>query len=371
MTTPVSSNQSRSNRTWLLIIPVVGLICMMVTIGCCGFGYAAFDLARYRAESMSIDTAEPYRPVKSTPLAESEATTQPPSEPTRDEVTYEIYEEWEIPNGGYGRVILVNPKFRNETDLRILGDKLIQLSKPDRNAFMWVYDDVRAAQLRKNIDFTEDEEAIYDPHFLLVYMRNINTGYHQLDIMVDGLDGDRITIDLSTEPPQETIVSAESPQATQVQADEPTEMPQATQAQAAATTEIPQLTQAPDPTSPSVLPTIASEPQPIGEPITFKDHTLTVNTLNYEGELLIINLTIINTGAEEMTISPLDFEARQADGTSLTSAELDCTPFVFGTVLPGDQIRGNTCWKGPFSDLVKIYYDPSYDENSVYWEIRR
>jgi hypothetical protein len=145
---------------------------------------------------------------KATQISPATATTLPPtplpqlqntealSQPVSEAVDYQLVRQWEIPNGGYGRVLFIDPKFRNETDLRKLGDQLRDLTQDDRNAFVWVYDDIKAAQMYENaMELNEADGAFYDEHFILTYTRNINTGFHQLVIMVDGLNGEAITID--------------------------------------------------------------------------------------------------------------------------------------------------------------------------------
>jgi len=122
--------------------------------------------------------------------------TETPVQPLSEKVTYQIIREWDMPNGGYGRVLFVDPKYRHENDLKKLGDELKELTKDDRNAFVWVYDDLKAAQMQENaMELNEADGAFYDKHFILTYKRNINTGFHQLVIMVDGLGGNAITID--------------------------------------------------------------------------------------------------------------------------------------------------------------------------------
>ena len=112
------------------------------------------------------------------------------------EIEYQIIHEWVINNGGYGRVLLIDPKFRNENDLKKLGEEIKDTTLNDRNAFVFVYDDIKAAQMQENVmNLNEDDGAFYDEHFVLTYSKNINTGLNQLVIMVDGLNGDSIIID--------------------------------------------------------------------------------------------------------------------------------------------------------------------------------
>src|SRR4051812_36112004 len=70
-----------------------------------------------------------------------------PSSPS-DQITYQIAQEWSIPNGGFGRVIVVDPKYRNEKDMRTLANRLKLDTARDRNAFVFIYDDAVAASRR-------------------------------------------------------------------------------------------------------------------------------------------------------------------------------------------------------------------------------
>ena len=64
--------------------------------------------------------------------------------------SYKIVEQWSIPNGGFGRAIVVkaNP---TESELRALGERLRQDTRDERNAFVFVYDDERAARNRRAV----------------------------------------------------------------------------------------------------------------------------------------------------------------------------------------------------------------------------
>lgn len=113
-------------------------------------------------------------------------------------IPYEIIREWTVPNGGYGKVVVVSPKYRNEQDLRALGLNLFYDTRNDRNSFIDVFDDKKAADLsRKVANLSEKEGAFFDNHKIGQYTRNINTGYHRFQIWVNGLTSDVITIDYS------------------------------------------------------------------------------------------------------------------------------------------------------------------------------
>ena len=105
--------------------------------------------------------------------------------------SYKVLEQWSIPNGGFGRAIVVkaNP---TEEELRALGEKLRQDTRNERNAFVFVYDDERAARNRRaafSEKLPKTDLRHHDRHQVAKYFRNANTGFHELDITAKGLDG--------------------------------------------------------------------------------------------------------------------------------------------------------------------------------------
>lgn len=107
-------------------------------------------------------------------------------------VNYRVAQQWQIPNGGFGRVIVIGPAHRNEADMLSLGYQLKQDTRHDRNAFVFIYDDARAASLRTaalDESLNEDSSAHHDSHMIGTYFRNANTGYHALTITLQGLLG--------------------------------------------------------------------------------------------------------------------------------------------------------------------------------------
>lgn len=133
----------------------------------------------------SVVTLTP-SPAPSTP-ASIEETVAP-----RKEISYEIVKQWEIPNEGYGKVIVIPPDYLNEEDMATLGNKLKDDTKNDRNAFIFVYTDKKAANLRDRIfdeNLPESEREFYDTHFVANYKKNANSGFHEFTIYFDGVMG--------------------------------------------------------------------------------------------------------------------------------------------------------------------------------------
>lgn len=105
---------------------------------------------------------------------------------------YEIVNRWSIPNGGEGKVIVIPVSYLNQSDMAALGEQLKADTKNDRNAFIFIFTDKKAAESRDrvlNSTASELETALYDKHFVGNYSRNINSGFHKLEIWYDGVMG--------------------------------------------------------------------------------------------------------------------------------------------------------------------------------------
>jgi len=113
-------------------------------------------------------------------------------ETAKPAVVYNVIEEWSIPNGGYGRAIVVDPAQRSEAGLLALTDQLRQDTKADRNAFVFIYDNSGAAKLRKaafEARLSTRDMKLHDDHMIGTYVRNSNTGFHAITIALQGAAG--------------------------------------------------------------------------------------------------------------------------------------------------------------------------------------
>ena len=104
------------------------------------------------------------------------------------EITYEIKRTWDIPNGGHGKTVIIPNDYLNEADMTALGDKLRADSKDDRNAFIFVYTDATAAELRDKPleELTDAESDLILNNFVGTYTKNANSGYDEFAIYFDG-----------------------------------------------------------------------------------------------------------------------------------------------------------------------------------------
>jgi len=151
-------------------------------IGLVIFTVAFFVLFGVTSDTNKTKTGQPL------PNTESATPTQVKT------IDYEVIKTWEIPNGGFGKVVVISPENFNETDIALLGEKLKSDTKKDRNAFIFIYNDKKAAEMRDRLSsttnpLTKEEEEYYDIHYVGEYSRNINSGYHQLTIYFDGVMG--------------------------------------------------------------------------------------------------------------------------------------------------------------------------------------
>ncbi len=107
-------------------------------------------------------------------------------------VSYEIIERWPIPNGGEGKSVVVSHDYFNESDMILLGKKLKEDTKYDRNAAIFVYDDKQAALMKDKVlsdKLSAKDSDFYDKHYIGQYFKNGNSDFDQFTIYFDGVLG--------------------------------------------------------------------------------------------------------------------------------------------------------------------------------------
>jgi len=109
----------------------------------------------------------------------------------------------------------------------------------------------------------------------------------------------------------------------------------------------------------------------LGDVIEVSGQTIRMNSVKYQGSIIVANFTIENLGVNDLNVSSiLSFSAKKEDGTQLEQEIFDCgNSSLDGTVLPGDKVRGDICWSGASAeDNIKIYYEASLiGEGAVVW----
>lgn len=115
-----------------------------------------------------------------------------PAEPSKPKIPYDVVDERKIPNGGYARVIVVGQASRTEQGILDLADQLRRDTSADRNAFIFIYDDKKAASMRDaalSERLKESDLKFHDSHMIGSYMRNANSGFHSVTMALKGTSG--------------------------------------------------------------------------------------------------------------------------------------------------------------------------------------
>jgi len=110
----------------------------------------------------------------------------------------------------------------------------------------------------------------------------------------------------------------------------------------------------------------------VGDLVEIEGHTIRVNSIEYQGDVLVVNFSVENRGDSDVGVSSMmSFSAKRQDGTKLEQEIFDCgVSGLDGSVLPGDRLRGNICWsEASPDDGIRIYYEASaFGEGAVVWD---
>jgi hypothetical protein len=110
----------------------------------------------------------------------------------------------------------------------------------------------------------------------------------------------------------------------------------------------------------------------VGDVIEVNDHTIVLNDVNFEGDVMKANFTVENQGDSDMSVSSMvSFSARVRDGSQLEQEIFDCGSSLDGDVLAGDKLKGDICWSGANRDAgIKIYYEVElFEQGAVVWQV--
>jgi hypothetical protein len=120
------------------------------------------------------------------------STAAPPASydfPAYTRIAYEPVQRWFLPYGnGIGLVVVVSPTIRNKDSLRNLGYTLWYDTEREKMAFIEIFDNARAAQMRDSLfRLSPRDSAFFDRHMLGAYTRNGVTGYHSITMALKPL----------------------------------------------------------------------------------------------------------------------------------------------------------------------------------------
>lgn len=104
--------------------------------------------------------------------------------------SYEIHRRWKIPNGGWGKTIVIPESCATDSRLEDLGKVLDHNARHDRNAFIFIFSSEKAAEMYDRVsELSERELEQYESEFVGSYFKNGNTGLREMRIQAEGLHG--------------------------------------------------------------------------------------------------------------------------------------------------------------------------------------
>jgi hypothetical protein len=108
----------------------------------------------------------------------------------------------------------------------------------------------------------------------------------------------------------------------------------------------------------------------VGDVVKLEDQNVVMNSIDYSNGIIKANFLIENTGSSDVNVSSmLSFSAKSDDGTVLEQEIFDCGTSLDGSVLPGDKLRGDICYKIDASGVFKIYFQEDLTSSPVVWKL--
>jgi len=106
-------------------------------------------------------------------------------------IAYMVVEEWKIGSAGSGAAIVIDPKRRNEKDMKAIGDALKNKYLKDERVHIYIYDNDRAAKMRTEHPENGAAAGFYDKHLIGFYEKNSTMKLHRLSfgITAKGVQG--------------------------------------------------------------------------------------------------------------------------------------------------------------------------------------
>ncbi len=109
--------------------------------------------------------------------------------PSSATLSYEVVDTWTMPGGGPGESIVIPNSYLNDDDAVLLGAQLRNDTAGAKNAVVFIFTERRAADLRRFlIGASAEDKAFYQQHYAGQYTRNVDAGYHKLEMCYDGQD---------------------------------------------------------------------------------------------------------------------------------------------------------------------------------------
>lgn len=117
---------------------------------------------------------------------------------------------------------------------------------------------------------------------------------------------------------------------------------------------------------PSAAPTIPVHQ--LGEAVDVTGHRITLTAVENANGVVKANFLIENTGNVEITVSSMmSFMAKNISGVKLDQDYM-CGASLDGSVLPGDKLKGDICWKTGGATPIWLYYELSaFSGGAIVW----
>lgn len=109
-----------------------------------------------------------------------------PAKELPKDISYQVAEEWKIGSSGSGAAIVIAPKHRNEKDMKALGETLKKRHLQDKSVHIFIYDDEKAAKMRKQVPEKGASAKLYERHLIGFYIKNTSTKKHDYSFGITG-----------------------------------------------------------------------------------------------------------------------------------------------------------------------------------------
>ena len=100
-----------------------------------------------------------------------------------------VMKRWPIAKGGEGKIVVVPAPMATEEGLAELGQRLQKTASLGEDAYVLIYSCPHAAGMRLRVPSNLRDLAHHDRHFVARYVRNRDTGVHEMELFPEGIDG--------------------------------------------------------------------------------------------------------------------------------------------------------------------------------------
>jgi hypothetical protein len=117
------------------------------------------------------------------------------AKPDTAAIKYEVVKQWTLPGNGVGMLLLISPTIFNEQDMTLLGTKIHDVTNAATDAYVFVYDDKEAINLRDKyiaMKTTKEEDKFYEKHIVAQYNKYGATKYNEFKVYLWGFKNTKV-----------------------------------------------------------------------------------------------------------------------------------------------------------------------------------